>query len=111
MIGAGLTSRIVDCYAAVICVWQPGDRIYLMGFSRGAYTVRCVAHVLELAGIPTKVNGGPLSLEPTALRAVAKAGVKTMYTLGLPVSNLDKRIRAIEAFRKKYDCVLCKRSS
>jgi uncharacterized protein (DUF2235 family) len=33
MIGVGLTSRIVDCYAAIISVWQPGDRIYLFGFS------------------------------------------------------------------------------
>jgi uncharacterized protein (DUF2235 family) len=106
MIGAGLTSRIVDCYAAIISVWQPGDRIYLFGFSRGAYTIRCVAHVLELAGIPTKANGKPLSLEPTALRGVAKAGVRTMYVLGLPVKNLDKRKRNLEAFRAKYECVI-----
>jgi type VI secretion system (T6SS) phospholipase Tle1-like effector len=26
----------VDCYAAIISVWAPGDRIYLFGFSRGA---------------------------------------------------------------------------
>lgn len=52
MVGAGLTSRIVDCYAAIISVWQPGDQIYLFGFSRGAYTARCVAHVIELVGIP-----------------------------------------------------------
>ena len=96
MIGAGLTSRIVDCYAAIISVWQPGDRIYLFGFSRGAYTARCVAHVLELVGIPTKANGHALSLEPTALRAVAKAGVSTMYAGGLPVKNLDKRKRNLE---------------
>jgi uncharacterized protein (DUF2235 family) len=105
MIGAGLSSRIVDCYAAIISVWQPGDRIYLFGFSRGAYTARCVAHVLELVGIPTKANGVALSLEPTALRAVAKAGVKTMYSLGLPVKNLDKRKLNLEAFRAQYTCM------
>jgi uncharacterized protein (DUF2235 family) len=105
-IGAGLTSRIVDCYAAIISVWQPGDRIYLFGFSRGAYTARCVAHVLELVGIPTKANGRPLSLEPTALRAVAKAGVQTMYAFGLPVKNLDKRRRNLEAFRATHECLI-----
>jgi uncharacterized protein (DUF2235 family) len=46
-VGGGLTSQIVDCYAAIISVWSPGDRIYLFGFSRGAYCVRCLAHVLE----------------------------------------------------------------
>jgi uncharacterized protein (DUF2235 family) len=105
-IGAGLTSRIVDCYAAIISVWQPGDRIYLFGFSRGAYTARCVAHVLELVGIPTEANGRPLSLEPTALRAVAKAGVQAMYALGLPVKNLDKRKRNLEAFRATHECLI-----
>jgi uncharacterized protein (DUF2235 family) len=105
-IGAGLTSRIVDCYAAIISVWQPGDRIYLFGFSRGAYTARCLAHVLELVGIPTKANGRPLSLEPTALRAVAKAGVQTMYALGLPVKDLNKRRRNLEAFRATHDCLI-----
>jgi hypothetical protein len=38
MIGGGLTGRIIDGYAAIVSVWQPGDRIYLFGFSRGAYT-------------------------------------------------------------------------
>ena len=96
----------MDCYAAIISVWQPGDRIYLFGFSRGAYTARCVAHVLELVGIPTKANGHSLSLEPTALRAVAKAGVRTMYAFGLPVKNLDKRKRDLETFRATYDCLI-----
>lgn len=54
MFGGGLGSRITDSYAAIASVWQPGDRIYLFGFSRGAYTARCLAHVLELFGIPAK---------------------------------------------------------
>jgi uncharacterized protein (DUF2235 family) len=49
--GGGLSSRITDGYAAIVSVWQPGDRIYLFGFSRGAYTARCLAHVLELGGM------------------------------------------------------------
>jgi uncharacterized protein (DUF2235 family) len=105
MIGAGITSRIVDCYAAIISAWRPGDRIYLFGFSRGAYTVRCLAHVLELVGIPTQGRGGPLSLEPTALRRIAKTGVKALYEWGLPVKNLEERQRAIEAFRSDYQSV------
>jgi hypothetical protein len=102
LIGAGLTSRIVDCYAATISVWRPGDRIYLFGFSRGAYTARCVAHVLELAGVPTADGAGPFSFEPTALRRVAKTSVRALYSLGLPASNLDKRKRKLDAFRAQY---------
>jgi uncharacterized protein (DUF2235 family) len=48
-------------------MWQPGDRIFLFGFSRGAYTVRCLASVLSLCGIPTKmVNGTPLFRDKAA---------------------------------------------
>ena len=53
--GLGITQNIIDCYAQIIRVWQPGDRIYLFGFSRGAYTVRCVGGVLKYCGVPTAV--------------------------------------------------------
>src|SRR6476619_7071293 len=35
-LGLGLTSNIIDCYAALIKLWRQGDRIFLFGFSRGA---------------------------------------------------------------------------
>jgi uncharacterized protein (DUF2235 family) len=71
--GFGLTQKIIDCYIAIIGVWEPNDRIYLFGFSRGANAARCVSHVLELCGIPTKELGGDaLSLDPKSLRKVAK---------------------------------------
>src|SRR5690348_12621714 len=44
--GLGITKNIIDCYVALIRLWRPGDRIFLFGFSRGAYTVRCLATVL-----------------------------------------------------------------
>src|SRR5258707_6907501 len=78
-VGGGLTAQIVDCYSAIISVWAAGDRIYLFGFSRGAYCVRCVAHVLEVIGIPTaQTSGDVLSFEPRSLRSVAKAAVTTL---------------------------------
>jgi uncharacterized protein (DUF2235 family) len=52
--GLGITDNIVDCYAAIIRLWQPGDRIFLFGFSRGAYTVRCLAGALALCGVPAQ---------------------------------------------------------
>lgn len=49
MVGQGLKRRVRQCYAAIIGMWQPGDTIDAFGFSRGADTVRCLAHVLEPA--------------------------------------------------------------
>jgi uncharacterized protein (DUF2235 family) len=103
MFGLGLTHKIIDCYAAIISAWQPGDRIYLFGFSRGAYTVRCVAHVLEVCGIPTKEPGNEsLNLDPKALRVVAKNAVSCLYRRGMPITD-DKTLAAKALdFRTRY---------
>jgi hypothetical protein len=58
--GLGITTNIIDCYAAIIRMWQPGDRIFLFGFSRGAYTVRCLAAALALCGLPARMPVGSL---------------------------------------------------
>ncbi|WP_170113889.1 T6SS phospholipase effector Tle1-like catalytic domain-containing protein [Phyllobacterium endophyticum] len=50
--GLGLTGNVVDCYAAIIRMWEPGDRILLFGFSRGAYTVRCLGGALAFLRRP-----------------------------------------------------------
>jgi hypothetical protein len=42
------------------------------------------------------------ALEPTALRRIAKTGVRALYSLGLPVRNLDKRRRALDEYRARY---------
>ena len=103
MFGFGFASRVIDCYLAVISTWQPGDRIYLFGFSRGAYTARCVAHVLELFGIPTKQPGlTSLSFEPGSLRKVAKKAVGILYRYGMPTKDNDKRQALVEQFRTDY---------
>jgi len=39
--GLGITKNIADCYEFIINHWEPDDRIFLIGFSRGAYTARC----------------------------------------------------------------------
>ena len=44
--GFGITRNIIDCYAEIIRLYEPGDRVFLFGFSRGAYTVRCVGGVM-----------------------------------------------------------------
>ncbi len=52
--GLGITKNIIDCYAAILSLWRPADRIFLIGFSRGAYTVRCVGGVLSHCGVPVQ---------------------------------------------------------
>jgi uncharacterized protein (DUF2235 family) len=103
MFGNGLTKRIVSGYAAAISVWQPGDRIYLFGFSRGAYTARCLAHVLELCGIPTReADGRSISLDPASLRSICKKAVRILYRFGLTTNDTQARTNAARAFQSTF---------
>jgi uncharacterized protein (DUF2235 family) len=56
--GRGITTNIIECYTFILNHYQHGDRIFLFGFSRGAYTVRSVADLLRLCGVPAKTQGG-----------------------------------------------------
>lgn len=111
--GFGLTRNIVDCYAAVIRLWEPGDRIWLFGFSRGAYTARCVAEVLALCGVPrSAADGTPLKLDAASVRKVAALAVKHIYQFTSPCppgSATGKKVeleavrtRLAETFRDRH---------
>ncbi|HEV8391512.1 MAG TPA: DUF2235 domain-containing protein [Dongiaceae bacterium] len=77
--GLGLTGNIIDCYAALVRNWRPGDRIFLFGFSRGAYTVRCLGAVIALCGIPTADGDGPLRRDVKTSKRIARQAVKRVY--------------------------------
>ena len=49
--GAGLITRVVRGYTFVSRHYEPGDRIFLIGFSRGAYTARAVAGLIAARGL------------------------------------------------------------
>jgi uncharacterized protein (DUF2235 family) len=105
--GLGITKNIIDCYAALLRMWQPGDRIFLFGFSRGAYTVRCVASVLSFCGIPTTMADGttPLFRDVNSTRNIAKEAVKQIYEhVGSPkdTAYLEQRKALALRFRRKY---------
>jgi hypothetical protein len=81
--GLGITANIIDCYAALIYLWRPGDRVYLFGFSRGAYTMRCLGGVLGLCGIPQHMaDDQPLLRDPASTRTLATEAVKRVYRHG-----------------------------
>jgi uncharacterized protein (DUF2235 family) len=104
--GLGITRNIIDCYAAIIRMWEPGDRIYLFGFSRGAYTVRCVGGVLGLCGVPTRMkDGSPLKRDPASAHMIASEAVKQVYQFGSSVAGdpyKPQRLQKAREFRKTY---------
>lgn len=68
--GWGLDANILAAYCYLIETYQPGDRIFLFGFSRGAYTARAVAGLIHLLGLlePDQTN-----LAEYALKAYKRA--------------------------------------
>ena len=72
-IGAGTIARIVRGYTFVSRNYVPGARIFLIGFSRGAYTVRALAGLIQAKGL----------LDPTRLPLATNKG--QAYRLGAAV--------------------------
>jgi len=56
--GRGLSDNVKDIYRWLAQTYQPGDAIFLIGFSRGAYTVRSAAGLIRKCGLLTPENAG-----------------------------------------------------
>lgn len=69
--GFGVPQNVQKLYRFLCWNWEPGDEIYLFGFSRGAFTVRCLASMVAMQGLmPRVIEGG----------AVGKAEMKRNTT-------------------------------
>lgn len=97
--GAGLISRIVRGYTFISRNYEPGDRIIIVGFSRGAYTARALGGMIAKDGL----------LDYKALNITSK---EEAYQYGLYVwaSYREKRVaslarKAINLVWKKVVCL------
>ncbi|WP_170370863.1 DUF2235 domain-containing protein [Ruegeria arenilitoris] len=51
MMGRGINRQIRRAYGYLASRYKPGDRIYFIGYSRGAYGVRSLAGVIDMIGL------------------------------------------------------------
>lgn len=51
MMGRGINRQIRRAYGFLASRYRPGDKIFLMGYSRGAYAVRSLAGVIDRVGL------------------------------------------------------------
>lgn len=83
-LGWGLSRNIRQAYAFLVKNYNPGDKIYLFGFSRGAYTVRSLLEMVHACGLVNRHTGGTNN-EPA---------------VDLTTEEIDKRVRAaFKAYR------------
>ena len=54
--GVGVPTNVKEAYSYLMDFWEPGDRVFLFGFSRGAYTVRVLAGLLHELGLLPRGN-------------------------------------------------------
>ena len=59
--GSGINANIKQAYEFIAENYNPGDEIYLFGFSRGAYTARSVAGLIRNSGLLQKGHINKLS--------------------------------------------------
>ena len=113
--GLGITANIVDCYAALIRLYRDGDRIFLIGFSRGAYTVRSLAAVIASCGIPRQLpDGSPIPMDVKGSTRLAETAVKSVYQFCSSYDRdkvgrylrfmMDTRDKVAAKFRRDHGC-------
>ena len=54
--GGGIFWKVQEAYAFLMEQWEPGDRVFVFGFSRGAYTARLLGAVLHALGLLPRGN-------------------------------------------------------
>jgi hypothetical protein len=66
--GWGLSRNVKDLYKELARIYDPGDEIYMFGFSRGAFTVRTLAGFIGTCGLID-----PRQIEPKTFNRLKKA--------------------------------------
>ena len=59
-LGLGLSKNVKKGYLELVDMYEPGDEIFLFGFSRGAYTARSIAGFIRNAGLLSREHRGRL---------------------------------------------------
>jgi len=88
--GAGLFKNMRQAYAWLIRNHRPEDRLFLFGFSRGAFTARSLAGMLGLCGIPKSGR------EPEELAIEAAKAYR--------IKDPEKRAAACGDFFDRHEC-------
>ena len=68
--GYGLRTNLAEAYTYLMHTYRPGGRVYVLGFSRGAYTARALCGMVHRAGL---LRPGADNLVPYAVNAYARS--------------------------------------
>jgi uncharacterized protein (DUF2235 family) len=78
MFGSGIDTAITSAYQWLVENYEPGDDIFIFGFSRGAYTARSLSGLVSKCGLLRR--GAPLGVNQLFKR-YRRSGAKTIREL------------------------------
>ena len=93
--GYGLYENIADAYGFLMLTFEPGDQIYVFGFSRGAYTARALCGMLRMFWILSPGNEG---LIPYAIR-LFKSNDDSLLAR---ITGRASKFRIAEGFKRTF---------
>src|ERR1700710_139618 len=83
--GYGLDDKVLQSYLFLVRHYEPGDAIYLFGFSRGAYTVRVLAGLIHKVGL---ISPEQANLAGSGLTAYKQYSSNGQHGLGFELKAL-----------------------
>ncbi len=98
-VGYGLEDDVAHAYQFIMSAYAPGDRIFLFGFSRGAYTARAVASLLHMYGLIRPGNGDLIRYAIRMQAALSAEGVEK--------ARADEVFKLAEGFRATFSSGPC----
>jgi uncharacterized protein (DUF2235 family) len=97
LLGWGLDEEVILAYEWLVENYNPGDRIYLFGFSRGAFTARSLSGAISKCGLLKP--GAPISLTQLYDRYRKGSAVHTIRELqNIP----DDKLSMEDIWLRKY---------
>ena len=101
--GYGISDNVADAYQFLMRTFQPGDKVYVFGFSRGAYTARALCGMLHSVGLLTQGNEG---LIPYAIRMI-KRKIKKDGNSEKDKKKVSDYFEVARSFRKTFSQPTC----
>ncbi|MEC8858929.1 MAG: DUF2235 domain-containing protein [Pseudomonadota bacterium] len=92
--GRGLFGNMRQAYAWLMQHYRDGDRLFLIGFSRGAFAARSLAGLLDVCGIPRQVSPqAPRFSPPNAQQAaqISRQATRIYRMSAGPARNIATR--------------------
>lgn len=117
--GYGISRNLCQLLAFVIRSYTPGSKIYLFGFSRGAFTIRVLADILCVFGIPDRFRLHPQkdqqrTPKPEDIEIAASEMLRAYKDYKDQLPEIDPGMEAIQYddsmpecvvdFRKRFHC-------